>query len=80
MSAAVGVRRPGLWGWWPRRHVPSWEAAPPGVGRDQAQPPSLSCLLLEEKLRRRGEFGAEVAPGRPLEQVASVSLNVINHK
>lgn len=38
-SAHVGVRRNGLW---PRQDFPSWEAALPGVGPDQAQAPFCS--------------------------------------
>lgn len=37
-------------------------------------------LLLEEKHKKEGEFGVEVAPLRHLGQVASGSFHVINHK
>lgn len=48
--------------------------------RSWPRPGSGYLLLFEEKLRRKGEFGDEVGPGRPLEQVASGSFHVINHK
>lgn len=48
--------------------------------RSWPRPGSGPLPLSEEKLRRKGEFGDEVAPGRPLELVASGSLRVINRK